>query len=109
MDLGTIARRLESGFYSSAAAVAQDVCLVWRNCHTFNEPGSDVYKSCDEIAGFFDQLWKQAKLEKAPVRPSPSSISRAYHFSRPRALAQNALRKCLQWRPLLGGLTMVAI
>lgn len=71
MDLGTIARRLESGFYASAAAVAQDVCLVWRNCHTFNEPGSDVYKSCDEIAGFFDQLWKQAKLEKAPVRPNP--------------------------------------
>ncbi len=68
MDLGMIARRLENGLYVSAAAVAEDVRLVWRNCRTFNEPGSDVSKSCDELAGFFDQLWKQAKLEKAAVR-----------------------------------------
>ncbi len=64
MDLGKVAGRLEGGAYASAAAVAQDVRLVWRNCRTFNEPGSDVVKSCDELAGFFDQLWKQAKLER---------------------------------------------
>lgn len=73
MDLGKVASRLESGAYSSAAGVAQDVRLVWRNCRTFNEPGSDVVRSCDELAGFFDQLWKQAKLERVrgpvPVFP----------------------------------------
>lgn len=74
MDLGTIAVRLENGFYPSPAAVAEDVRLVWRNCRTFNEPGSDVYKSCDELAGFFDQLWKQAKLEKAAVSPRAQLI-----------------------------------
>lgn len=47
---------------------------MWRNCRTFNEPGSDVYKSCDELAGFFDQLWKQAKLEKAAVSPRAQLI-----------------------------------
>lgn len=72
MDLGTIASRLESNLYGSPGAVAEDVRLVWRNCRTFNEPGSDVYKSCDELAGFFDQLWKQAKLEKGHVRTTLS-------------------------------------
>ncbi|CAL8463497.1 g3031 [Coccomyxa elongata] len=90
MDLGTIARRLESGFYASAAAVAQDVCLVWRNCHIFNEPGSDVYKSCDEIAGFFDQLWKQAKLEKAPGPSSPGGSEGAAGLTHPGAWLPDA-------------------
>jgi hypothetical protein len=67
MDLGTIESKLEGGAYTSPAAVAEDVRLVWRNCRTFNEPGSDVYKSCDELAGFFDQLWKQAKFDKIHV------------------------------------------
>jgi hypothetical protein len=70
MDLGTVSQRLESNFYASASAVADDVCLVWHNCRTFNEPGSDVYQSCDELAGFFDQQWKQAKLPPPLVSPA---------------------------------------
>ena len=67
MDLGTVSQRLESNYYASATAAADDVCLVWRNCQTFNEPGSDVYQSCDELSGIFDQLWKQAKLPPPTV------------------------------------------
>ena len=67
MDLGTVSQRLESNYYASASAAADDVCLVWRNCQTFNEPGSDVYQSCDELSGIFDQLWKQAKLPPPTV------------------------------------------
>jgi hypothetical protein len=94
MDLGTIAGRLESGFYASAAAVHEDVRLVWRNCRTFNEPGSDVSKSCDELAGFFDQLWKQAKLEKAAVRSlcTPSVMN----------LPEGLESQRLLWRHLVG-------
>ena len=68
MDLGTVSQRLESNYYASASAAADDVCLVWRNCQAFNEPGSDVYQSCDELSGIFDQLWKQAKLPPPTVR-----------------------------------------
>lgn len=77
MDLGTVSQRLESNFYASASAVTDDVCLVWHNCRTFNEPGSDVYQSCDELAGFFDQQWKQAKLPPPSVMlctSKPASI-----------------------------------
>ena len=66
-----MSQRLESNFYASASAVADDICLVWHNCQTFNEPGSDVYQSCNELSGFFDQQWKQAKLPAPTVR-SPS-------------------------------------
>ena len=68
MDLGTVSQRLESNFYASASAVADDICLVWHNCRAFNEPGSDVFQSCDELSGFFDQQWKQAKLPAPTVR-----------------------------------------
>ncbi len=73
MDLGTVSQRLESNFYASASAVADDICLVWHNCRAFNEPGSDVFQSCDELSGFFDQQWKQAKLPAPTVsaRPPP--------------------------------------
>lgn len=75
MDLGTVAQRLESSFYASASAVADDICLVWRNCRAFNEPGSDVFQSCDELAGFYDQLWKQAKLPAPTVRPLHQALT----------------------------------
>lgn len=70
MDLGTVSQRLESNYYSSASSVADDICLVWHNCQTFNEPGSDVYQSCDELSRLFDQQWKQAKLPAPTVRPT---------------------------------------
>jgi Bromodomain len=68
MDLGTITTRLKHDHYANPLEVLEDVRLVWRNCRTFNEPGSDVYKACDELAGYFDQLWKQARLEVGKVR-----------------------------------------
>jgi hypothetical protein len=39
MDLGTIKRRLERGFYQRTYQVAEDVRLVWRNCMTYNADG----------------------------------------------------------------------
>ena len=86
MDLGTVSQRLESNFYASPSAVADDICLVWHNCRAFNEPGSDVYQSCDELSGFFDQQWKQAKLP-APTVSSPSPVTSSLiltsHYSFP--------------------------
>ncbi|KAK9815856.1 hypothetical protein WJX72_010824 [[Myrmecia] bisecta] len=63
MDLGTVAKKLERDHYSSPAAMLSDVRLVWQNCHTFNEPGSEVYTACDELAELFDRVWKQARFQ----------------------------------------------
>jgi hypothetical protein len=62
MDLGTIHSRLIKGRYTSAEAVWADIQLVWRNCRTYNEAGSEVYKAAEELAGFAEQLWKQGRL-----------------------------------------------
>ncbi len=62
MDLGTIHARLSKGRYPSAEAVWADIQLVWRNCRTYNEAGSEVFKAAEELAGFAEQLWKQGRL-----------------------------------------------
>ena len=67
MDLGTVLDKAQRGDYADELGALEDVRLVWRNCRSFNEPGSEVYKSCDELAGFVDQLWRQAKLDRTPV------------------------------------------
>lgn len=38
--------------------------MVWRNCKAFNEPSSDVYKDCEELSGFIEEIWRQARLDR---------------------------------------------
>jgi Bromodomain/Homeobox KN domain/PHD-finger len=57
MDLGTVASRIDDGTYlqmvteagldAALSAIAQDVELVWRNCFTFNFPGSAIYRMAE--------------------------------------------------------------
>ena len=42
MDLGTVLAKLNRNAYADTGAALEDIRLVWRNCRTFNEPGSDV-------------------------------------------------------------------
>ena len=76
MDLGTIQSKLEGGRYSAAGQVWEDIRLVWRNCRTFNEPSSDVYKDCEELSGFIEEIWRQARLDRGggQVRSAPRKI-----------------------------------
>lgn len=68
MDLGTVLAKAHRGAYADAAAAFEDVRLIWANCRAFNEAASDVCKGCDELAGYVDQLWRQARLERPAVR-----------------------------------------
>ena len=67
MDLGTVLAKAQQGAYPDAPAAFEDVRLIWRNCHAYNEAEADVCRGCDELAGYVDQLWRQARLERAPV------------------------------------------
>ncbi len=67
MDLGTVMAKAQGDAYANAGGALDDIRLVWQNCRAFNEPGSDVYKGCDELAGYVEQLWRQARLDRAPV------------------------------------------
>ncbi|GAU97486.1 hypothetical protein RvY_08770 [Ramazzottius varieornatus] len=43
MDMGTIKKRLEQGFYSKAEQCIQDFKQMFSNCYTYNPPGHVVY------------------------------------------------------------------
>jgi Bromodomain/Homeobox KN domain len=57
MDLGTVASQIDDGTYlqkptdngleAALSAIVQDVELVWRNCFTFNFPGSAIYRMAE--------------------------------------------------------------
>lgn len=66
MDLGTVLKKVQADAYGSAAEAWEDVLLVWQNCRRFNEPACEVYKACEELAGFVHQTWLQARLPSPP-------------------------------------------
>lgn len=63
MDLGTIKRRLERGYYSTAHQVAEDVRLVWKNCMTYNLEGSDFWLLAKSYARRFEDRYRKVRQE----------------------------------------------
>ena len=64
MDLGSVAQKLQKDRYRSLTDVRADINLIWRNCQTFNEPGSDVHEESKELASVFDRLWSSSGCTK---------------------------------------------
>ena len=54
MDLGTIKDKLKKRAYATPADLHKDVLLVWSNCMTYNQDGSDFYK----LAGSLKKKWE---------------------------------------------------
>lgn len=55
MDLGTIKGKIEKKKYVTLYQVAEDVRLVWDNCKTYNQDGSDFYK----LASNLQKKWEK--------------------------------------------------
>jgi hypothetical protein len=55
MDLGTIKGKIEKKKYNTLYQVAEDVRLVWDNCKTYNQDGSDFYK----LASNLQKKWEK--------------------------------------------------
>jgi len=49
MDLGTILRNLESGYYTNVEGVFQHLDLVWRNAMMYNTEGSPVHEAAKKL------------------------------------------------------------
>ncbi|KAJ3106186.1 hypothetical protein HK100_003763 [Physocladia obscura] len=71
MDFGTILKKLDSQLYSSGAEFEADARLVFRNCYTFNAPGSEVYEMGRKLEQVFELKWRDKPL----VAQSASSKS----------------------------------
>uniref|UniRef100_A0A7S1TWM5 Bromo domain-containing protein n=1 Tax=Phaeomonas parva TaxID=124430 RepID=A0A7S1TWM5_9STRA len=68
MDLGTVRQKLNNKEYRTASECAEDIRLVWRNCMTYNQDGSDFYKIAERFSKKFET--KFAPVAKAEARES---------------------------------------
>lgn len=62
MDLGSIKSKLENGKYKELEEAANDVRLVWKNCMSYNQEGSDFYILAENMSKKFED--KFSKIEK---------------------------------------------
>ena len=60
MDLGTVKRNINGRKYKSIPEAAEDIRLVWTNCMTYNQDGSDFYVLARNLSKKFEE--KYAKL-----------------------------------------------
>jgi len=76
MDLGTVTKKLTTGQYRTVSDFAEDVRLIWRNCYTYNPPGSDVVKMAEVLSNLFEEKFKKiAPLEEREDRTRTDEIT----------------------------------
>ena len=77
MDLGTIKKRLETQYYSTAADCVSDFSTMFRNCYVYNKPGEDVVVMAQTLEKLFMQKVAQMPPEEVaveqgtPAKPTP--------------------------------------
>ncbi|KAL0019631.1 hypothetical protein WJX77_005620 [Trebouxia sp. C0004] len=87
MDLGTVLEKLRIREYASAGDVYEDVERIWHNCHTFNEPESDICTTASEAQQAFHARWQQQGLLQHEVKPDKTKSGRSSKQAAPAAEA----------------------
>ncbi|CAH8519270.1 unnamed protein product [Dicrocoelium dendriticum] len=75
IDLRMIARRIQSGRYSSLDELEKDFMLMSRNAKTFNEPKSLIYQDATTLARILKG--KRSEAEHPPLRTNKERGKRA--------------------------------
>ena len=55
MDLGTVKKNLLEYKYSNIKDFLEDINLIWKNCRTYNLPGSDIVKMANHCEKIFNK------------------------------------------------------
>ena len=55
MDLGTVKKNLLEYKYTNFKDFLDDINLIWRNCRTYNLPGSDIVKMANHCEKLFNK------------------------------------------------------
>ncbi|PKY56667.1 Bromodomain-containing protein, partial [Rhizophagus irregularis] len=56
MDLFTINSKLENNQYRSTEEFEKDIRLIFRNCYTYNDVGSEIYCLGEELESDFNKI-----------------------------------------------------
>jgi hypothetical protein len=74
MDLGTIKKKVASNGYATIFDCHEDVRLVWNNCMTYNQDGSDFFILAQTLSKKweerFNKLVAEFGLSATPVHPN---------------------------------------
>lgn len=76
MDLNTVGKKLSTGQYSSQAAFEEDIRKIWTNALTYNLPGSQIYRTTEEIKKFFERLISDENPREEKVTKLKQQIQR---------------------------------
>lgn len=55
MDLGTIGANIKAKRYTEKEELMADMLLIFDNCRTYNQPGSEVYEAAEECEAYFKE------------------------------------------------------
>lgn len=82
MDLGTIKKRLENGYYWRSSEAIEDFDLVFRNCYEYNNEGDEVIAMAKKLEGMFQAKLKQMpKVEKEIEAPHKKDRRKTVSFA----------------------------
>mmetsp|Transcript_27725 Transcript_27725/g.58104 ORF Transcript_27725/g.58104 Transcript_27725/m.58104 type:complete len:217 (+) Transcript_27725:289-939(+) len=59
MDLGTVKRNINARKYKSIPDAAEDIRLVWTNCMTYNQDGSDFFLLAKNLSKKFEEKYSK--------------------------------------------------
>ncbi|CAB4478397.1 unnamed protein product [Rhizophagus irregularis] len=59
MDLFTINSKLENNQYTSTGEFEKDIRLIFRNCYTYNDIGSEIYTLGEKLELAFNKIWTE--------------------------------------------------
>ncbi|KAI9279295.1 hypothetical protein BY458DRAFT_502620 [Sporodiniella umbellata] len=82
MDLRTVWEALESGKYTSLKALDQDICLVFKNCFTYNAPGTFGYDQGKILEKHYQKVNKglRSRINGTPS-DTPTTTKRPNSFT----------------------------
>ncbi|CAB4377151.1 unnamed protein product [Rhizophagus irregularis] len=64
MDLFTINLNLENNQYTSLEDFEKDIRLIFCNCYTYNDVGSEIYSSGKALESIFNKKWNEELILK---------------------------------------------
>ncbi|XP_036413426.1 bromodomain-containing protein 3-like isoform X2 [Colossoma macropomum] len=86
MDMGTIKKRLENGFYWNAQECIQDFNTMFTNCYIYNKPGDDIVMMAEGLEKLFLQKISEMPQEEVEIPSALRGRGRAKRDAAPPSL-----------------------
>uniref|UniRef100_A0A4W4H3N4 Uncharacterized protein n=1 Tax=Electrophorus electricus TaxID=8005 RepID=A0A4W4H3N4_ELEEL len=77
MDMGTIRKRLENGYYWNAQECIQDFNTMFTNCYIYNKPGDDIVLMAEALEKLFLQKVSEMPQEELEIHTASKRRSRS--------------------------------